>query len=247
MKLIVLGSQSPLASKGHNCPGFLVESSNATILLDCGSGTHSMVKFPEVFHDLHIFISHLHIDHFSDVFIYQLNAYVYQCLGKISKPINIYMPKTPENDANYIASQQFKYAEYKTIAPDTEFKIGDAIISFCPTAHPIETYAIKVREGNKAVVYTADTSFDAHDKLVSFAKGVDLLISESSLLVEHNSPTIKTHLTAEQAGIIAKDSEAKQLMLTHFWHEESVDKYINEARQVFKNVIPAVEGRELNF
>jgi len=245
MKIRILGTMSPIATDGHNCPGVLIESGNSTILLDCGSGTHSMVDFHAISNDLHIFLSHLHTDHFSDVFNYQLASFVYRNLNLLLRPINIYMPKSPDKDASYISSQDLQFAEYGIISSNAEYHIGHCCLSFCQTVHPVETYAVKIREADRKIVYTSDTSFDAHDKLVDFAQGADLLIAEASLLKEHNSPSVNSHLTAEQAGIIAKNAKAKKLMLTHFWHNEDIQKYVEEAKRIFYNVVPATE--DLSF
>ena len=122
-------------------------------------------------------------------------------------------------------------------------KIGNIDISFCPTDHPVETYAVRLSSGGKTIVYTADTSFSAKDKLVQFAKGADLLISESSLLTSYGFPEINSHLTAKQAGIIANEANVRALMLTHFWPEELPKKYVEEAKSIFPKVIAANEGQ----
>lgn len=71
--------------------------------------------------------------------------------------------------------------------------------------------------------------------------------NQSSLLKEHDFPEINSHLTSEQAGIIAKEAGVKGLILNHFWPEEPVQKYVDEAKKVFQNVIPAIEGLTINI
>ncbi len=89
-------------------------------------------------------------------------------------------------------------------------------VSFWEVEHPVKTYAVKVTDGVHTIVYTSDTSYSAKDKIVRFAKNSDLLICESSLLRKHGFPEINSHLTAFQAGIIAKEANVGKLMLTHF-------------------------------
>jgi ribonuclease BN (tRNA processing enzyme) len=242
MRLTVLGTQSPIADETHNCPGFMVEAGDATILLDCGSGTHRMVEMPRRLENLHIFITHLHTDHFNDVFNYQLAAYVYKNLGKLDAPINVYLPETPVVDREYITNQQYQFSTCRYISEGSRFVINSAELTFRLTSHPVETYAVRIRCGGKAVVYTSDTSFEAYGGLAEFAKGADLLVAESSLLTEYDSPAAATHLTAAQAAVIARDAEVGRLVLTHFWHGEDVNKYVEEARRVFPNTVPALEG-----
>ena len=94
------------------------------------------------------------------------------------------------------------------------------------------------------IVYTSDIGNIHMDKTVDFCKDADLLICESSFLRVHNSK-IKTHLTAYEAGEIAKLSNVKKLLLTHFWPEEDKDLYLNEAKSVFGNAMIAEEGKKL--
>lgn len=236
MNLKILGTHSPNAAKGHNAPGYLVTDGTDTILLDCGSGCSSLLSIPEDLINLNIFISHLHWDHFNDTPILQYAAFANSNLGLIKEPIKIWIPASPIDKHELITNEKDSFATFHTINEDTNIKIGKMTVSFCKTDHPIETYAIKVTDGKQTIVYTADTSFSAKDKLVKFAKDCDILLSESSLLKEHGFPEICSHLTAEQAGIIAKEANVKKLVLTHFWPTESIQKYFLEAKKIFENV-----------
>ena len=64
------------------------------------------------------------------------------------------------------------------------------------------------------------------------------------MLKRHGFPEIAAHLTAEQAAIIAKEAGVGKLMLTHFWPEEPVEDYADEAKNIFENVVVAKEGDE---
>ncbi len=242
MKCKVLGIDSPHGTKIHNCPGFLITYESAKILLDCGSGTHKLLNFPEDLNNFSAVISHMHRDHYNDIYNIQYSAFVYHNQKRIQKPIDIYLPATPESRYEDVVGEEYSFANYHKINKDLALKIGEVDLSFCPTDYPVETYAVKLNGGGKTIVYTSDTSFSARDKLVEFAKGADLLISESSLLTSYGFDEINSHLTARQAGIIAKEAGVNYLMLTHFWPEESPDNYSEEAKTVFSNVILAYEG-----
>ena len=60
-------------------------------------------------------------------------------------------------------------------------------------------------------------------------------------------------MTSFEAGIIANKSNAKKLLLTHFWPEEDKMLYLKEAKQNFKNVevckcqYKNVQKRENNY
>lgn len=243
MKLKVLGTQSPYNTKKHNCPGFLIQDGESLLMIDCGSGTHKMLKYPKDLKNLSIIISHLHRDHYNDIYNLQYASHVFHNQKRINDPINIYLPQSPNSINEDIKAETNSFANYHEISENTKLNIGSMEVTFCKTDHPIETYALKVTSRGKSIVYTSDTSFSAKETIVEFAKGADLLICESSLLEEYGFPEINSHLTAKQAGIIAKESKAKELMLTHFWPEELTKKYAKEAKKEFKKVIIAKEGR----
>ncbi len=247
MKLKILGSQSPYNTPGHNCPGYLIVDEDTRLLLDCGSGSHSLLSYPEDLKNLSVVLSHLHRDHYNDVFNLQYSSFVFHNQKRLEKPINIYLPQHPQEIVQDILSENNSFAKYRVIDSNTNLQIGNMNVSFCPTDHPVETYATKIKCGNRTIVYTSDTSYSAKNRLVDFSKGADLLICESSLLKEHGFPEINSHLTAEQAGKIAKEAGVKGLILTHFWPEEPVEKYVQEAKNIFPNVIPAVEGLSIDI
>lgn len=248
MKLKVLGIMSPYAmSMKNNCPGFLITEGETNIMLDCGSGSHKLLNIPNDLNNLNIFLSHLHRDHYNDVFILQYASFTNHNLKRLEKPIRIWLPKTPEDRFKDVTSEKDAFANYHVINELRITHIENLQVSFLKTNHPLETYAIKVTNKEHTIVYTSDTSFSAKDKMVKFAESADLLICESSLLTSYGFPEINSHLTAKQAAIIAKEANVKQLMLTHFWPEEEPENFVKEAKEVFQNVIAAYEGKIIDI
>ena len=247
MNLKVLGTQSPYNTKGHNCPGFFIQDGNNRILLDCGSGSHSLLKYPTDLQNLSVIISHLHRDHYNDVYNLQYSSFVFHNQKRIENPIDIYLPSTPDSIVNDIKEETNAYAKYHSINENTKLKIGNVNISFCKNDHPVETYAIRLDNNGRSIVYTSDTSYSAKDRIAEFAKNADLLICESSLLQSYGFPEINSHLTAKQAAKIAKQANVKGLALTHFWPEEDINKYRDEAKSVFENVVSLKEGQIINI
>ena len=247
MRLKILGTQSPYTTIGHNCPGFLITDEETKLMLDCGSGSHSLLNFPNDLNNLSIILSHLHRDHYNDLYNLQYSSFVFHNQKRLENPINIYMPSTPNVIYEDILSESNSFAKYDTINENANLSIGNLQISFCKNNHPVETYAVKVTNGARTIVYTSDTSFSSKDKLVDFAKGSDLLICESSLLKSYGFPEINSHLTAEQAGIIASEANTKGLILTHFWPEELPEKFVEETKKVFPRVIAANEGKIIDL
>ena len=248
MKVKVLGTVSPFVNFDRNGPGFLVEDGEHKILLDCGCGVTRLLVLPYHLENLHIFISHFHRDHYNGIFNIQYASHIFHNQGKLEHPVEIHLPMLPAIKYDDVVEEEYSFANYhKIIEEFTGVEVGGMTVSFLHTEHTNESYAIKICKGEATIVYTSDISFEAKDKVARFAKDADLLICESSLLEDYGMEKTKSHLTARQAAIIAKEANVRQLMLTHFWPLELEGNYLKEAKQVFDNVICAREGMSINL
>ena len=243
ISLKILGTQSPFCKENCAGPSYYIKYKNTKILLDCGSGSHRFFNINDI-DDLNIFISHLHFDHFCDVFNYMYTSHSLQKLKTANSPINVYLPTYQSNIYSTIKSCDFGNTNFFDIDEYKTYNFDNNItVDFCRIEHSkfVENFAIRVKIENKTIVYTGDMSYSAKDNIIKFAKDADILICEASLLREHNFPEICAHLTAYQAGSIAKSANVKKLILTHFWANESTEKYLLEAKKVFNNVYIAKE------
>ena len=242
MKIKILGTQSPYNTDNHNCPGFLITDGNNRIMLDCGSGSHRMLTYPYDLENLTVIITHLHRDHYNDLFNIQYASLVFHSQSRLNSPVSVFMPASPQIIYEDIYNETNAYCTYSTIDKNTVLNIGNLKIDFMPVIHPMETYAVRINDGKSTFVYTSDTSYAAKDTIVEFAKNADILLSESSLLISDGFPEVNSHLTAKQAATIAREAGVKKLIITHFWPEKSPQQFVDEAKEVFENTFAAVEG-----
>ena len=154
-------------------------------MLDCGSGCHSMLHYPNDLQNLAVILSHLHRDHYKDIYNLQYASFVFHNQKRLEHPIHIYLPSTPSSIFQDITTESNAFTKYTTIVKEASISYG--------------------------------------------------------------FPEISSHLTAKQAGIIAKEAKVNTLMLTHFWPEESPETFVAEAQEVFQNVIPAEEGKIIDL
>jgi ribonuclease BN (tRNA processing enzyme) len=244
--IIPLGTISPYAKGNRNCPGFLIKYNDKKILLDCGNGITRLLNFPEDLNNLSVIITHYHNDHFGDLGALQYASYVYHNLGLINNKIKIYLPE-PDFRFNKksIISNSECFADYFDINDTASILIDDLNITFKDNnSHTIASYMVKIQNKDFKMVYTSDIGTTNFSELKDFCNNADLIICESSFLKTHNSNS-KTHMTAYDAGLLANKSNAKKLLLTHFWPEEDKQLYLEEAKQVFKNVYAAEEGKKM--
>jgi ribonuclease Z len=79
---------------------------------------------------------------------------------------------------------------------------------------------------------------------LELARGVDLLVCESTYLEEHaREAHDHFHMTARQAGELARDAGAKKLVLTHFSQRYGrAEPFLEQASAVFPNAVAAKDG-----
>ncbi len=101
---------------------------------------------------------------------------------------------------------------------------------------------VSVMRRGQSVAFVMDTRMC--DSAVELARGVDLLICESTYLdCDADKAHDNGHLTAAQAATIAKAAGARKLVLTHFSQRyTSVEPFVAEAREIFENVVAANDG-----
>jgi len=95
--------------------------------------------------------------------------------------------------------------------------------------------------------FCSDTLFNL--KITEQISECDLLYHESTFLKKDENFAVKTfHSTAEQAAIIAKNSNVKKLILGHFSSRyNDLDLFLNEAKTVFENCELAIENKSFIF
>jgi ribonuclease BN (tRNA processing enzyme) len=81
-----------------------------------------------------------------------------------------------------------------------------------PVPHTDESVALSLEAPEGRLVYTGDTG--PSSELARWASGCDVLLAECSL---PEARAMDTHLTPEKAGDLAKEADAKRLVLTHFY------------------------------
>jgi ribonuclease BN (tRNA processing enzyme) len=234
MKLTVLGNYGPYPKAGGACSGFLVDSGEAKVLLDCGNGVLSRLLLYIDLQDLDaVILSHLHSDHMSDVMILRYAANVLQLKGQLKSPIKVYAPAEPLEEFERL---RFNNAiELIEIKDTSKLNIKNLNIRFKEVEHGYKNYAVSLEQGSKKFVYSGDTN--SIEELMNFSKGADLLLCEAGLLERDEKCIRAMHLTAKEAGEVATMAGVKRLLLTHFLPDIKVENYMREASSVYSGIM----------
>lgn len=146
---------------------------------------------------------------------------------------------TERINRKYVENIAYHHFDVEEYHQRTQLKIGNMNICFYQTLHPTDTYAVKIESPTGRFVYSADTFYD--ENLIEFFQDADLLLCEASLL--KNQERNCEHLYAYEAAKLASKSHVHKLVLTHFWPEIASIHYVKEAKEFFKNVSSAEEGK----
>lgn len=296
----ILGSGAATPTTRRNPTSQLINFNEKFFLLDCGEGTQLQLrKFKTKFQRInHIFISHLHGDHYFGIFGL---ISTFQLLGR-SQDLHIYAPADLKNliDLNLgisHSSLRFDIIFHPTQSKEKELLYNQKklkIFSF-PLEHRIPTtgflieeqkghkniikekidlYHISIEEikeikegkdlkrGNKIIsndslthpeealrCYAYCTDTRPNDHYPSLIQNATTLYHEATFTKEHQLRAQETfHTTAQQAGEIAKNINAKKLILGHFSARyDNANESINEAKSIFTPTFPAEDGENFSI
>ncbi|WKY45941.1 MBL fold metallo-hydrolase [Eubacteriaceae bacterium ES2] len=229
MKLTVLGNTGPFPGPGGACSGYLLQVNNRRIVLDFGNGTFAnLQKFLSIHEIDMIILSHLHPDHFSDLYVLR---YALQNSG-LKMPV--YAPSEPPLEA---ASLFYKdIYQIKNISEESKIEIDDINITFKKMKHPVLDFAIKIETPQKTFVYTGDTTYI--EDLIDFSREVDALLIDAAFLEDTES---LIHCCVKQACEIGNKALVKKLILTHFNPYVDPKKYLEKGESIFEGAIEITE------
>jgi ribonuclease Z len=111
----------------------------------------------------------------------------------------------------------------------------------------IQLADVSLLKRGQSFAFVMDTRYCAN--AVKLAHEVDTLVAESTFLNVHTAEALKHgHLTAAQAATIAKEAQAKHLILTHF-SQRYADQgdFVGEASPIFPEVVAVKDGDNIDL
>lgn len=250
MRLTILGASPWVQNPGGACSGYLVQTSETRLLLDCGSGVVGKLRQHSELADVDaIFISHLHADHCFDLVPY-CHGLRYGLGDPNERRPTLYLPPDDPDRLELLAGPYsdagpgffadiFRLGIYSV---DDPTRIGDIVVHFRRVEHYVPTYAMRIESAGRVLIYSADTG--PCQSVETLAQAADLFVCEATFLTREEAPGNWGHMAAAEAGAIAMRADVKQLMLTHFLHGVDDERRRAEAQRTFANrVTLAEEGR----
>lgn len=217
MKITVLGCNGTYPTPGRPASGYLVETATTRVWVDAGSGTFAALQdhLDPASLDA-VVLTHEHSDHCLDVFGF---AYARR-YGQPSLPaIPTFAPQSVRERLEAFVGRQgsvvFEALDFRPATAGSVVEFDDVRLTFCMTNHPVPTVAVRIDGGDMVVGYTSDTG--VHPDLVGFFESVDVLLVEASYQGTSADKPWPHHLTAHEAGELARSAKVRRPILTHLW------------------------------
>lgn len=229
LAVTVIGCAGTFSGPDNACSGYLVRGGGTTVLLDAGPGTLASLQHHVRPTELDaVVVSHSHPDHWGDVPVMR-NALHY-VLGHHGVPL-------------YSTAETLGFVE--SVFPDgigaafrpeviidgSEISIGALRVRCSRTAHPPETLGLRVDFDGRSIAYSADTG--PAWSLGELGREIDLGICEATWLASDGFEVDDLHMSAEQAGRLARADRVERLVVTHVPPTGSVDLVVAEASAAY--------------
>jgi ribonuclease Z len=241
IKIVVLGSGTPVPSTTQAGAAILVQAGGEHFLFDCGRGCSTRLAQynPALISRIDkLFITHLHSDHVVGIPDIWLNGWTQGRAG----PLRVW---GPEGSADLMEGLRSAYAadigyrtspgspdptpikrDVRTIDKDgVVFDQGGVRITAFRVIHAnIPAFGYRVDYGGKSVLISGDATVSPN--LVTYGKGVDVALLEvaSPAMIDFLERTfsrpvadriVGTHLTADQAGAIFSEINPRLAIYYH--------------------------------
>ncbi|HEX6263308.1 MAG TPA: MBL fold metallo-hydrolase [Actinomycetota bacterium] len=239
MELTVLGSDGTWPRADGAASGYIVSHDGFVVWQDMGTGTMAHLQRHLGLLDVDaVIVSHVHADHFVDLFPY---FYARRYGAATPAPsIPLVVPTGTEERIRCMLSQagweEFPDSfQLHEIEPGAGLELGPFRVSTARMAHPVPTLGVRYEADGVALAYSADTG--PTDELVDLARGVDLLVAEATWLEDGKDYPPDLHMTAKEAGEQAAKADAGRLMLAHIQPIFDPDHSREKASEAFEGAV----------
>lgn len=223
LRVTVLGCDGGYPGPGGAASGYLVEGAATRLWLDAGSGTLAALQSRMDLADLDaVVLSHEHPDHRGDL----EGLAVALAFQVRRRDLPVYAPAGLRALVYHDFPGVFAWNE---VAGGDAFHVGGLSLTFSRTDHGPETLAVRVQAGGRSLAYSADTG--PGWSLEELGPGIDLALCEATWLRDREGEA--SHLSARQAGAMAKEAGVGRLVLTHRWPAVPAEESAGEGGEAF--------------
>lgn len=234
MRLDVLGSAGTYPSADSASSGYLISDGQTKILCDAGFGTFAeLTRRVEPDQLDAVVLSHRHPDHCVDLLALH-HALAYGPFEKHGMPV-FCAPGVGSRLAEFLGAGEghvfFDVFDFHQVGETNHVVVGSIDLRFAVTAHSVPTIATRFEAGGRVLTYSADTG--PGGGFPELAAGSNVLLCEASIGGERDEHHFVHHLTAREAGEVARLAGAQKLILTHLPPNLNTQSSLAAARAAF--------------
>jgi ribonuclease BN (tRNA processing enzyme) len=238
MRVRVIGSSGTFPAPGRPAAGFLIEHGSTRVWCDTGPGTFVAMPVDSDLVDA-VVISHQHADHCTDL-LTAFHAWTYRPGPREGIPV--FAPQSVwDRITAFVDHGQESVFEttfdFQAVGDGDKARIGDIDLTFAAMDHSVPTVGSRWVADGRSLFYTGDTGPGGNWK--EAARGADVMLSEASYQESNKDPTYPFHMSAADAGSLAREIGAKRLVLTHIPPYLEVARSVHEAEQTFDRPVAA--------
>jgi ribonuclease Z len=238
-RIILLGTSNAIPDPDHENTHMAIVGNDGVVLVDCvGSPKVRLEKAGIQLSSISdLILTHFHPDHVSGVPLLLMNMWLsgreeplriyglHHCLERVEDVMSLYhWDKWPQFFP--VAFHRLPEREFIRVLERDGLKIFSS-----PVRHLVPTIGLRLENegGNRTVVYSCDT--EPCPAVVRLAAGADVLIHEAT-------GAGMGHSSASQAGSVARESEAGELILIHYPNEDiETDTLLEQASETFQGEV----------
>jgi ribonuclease BN (tRNA processing enzyme) len=239
LSLTVLGNSGSYPGPGGACSGYLVQADGFNVLLDAGPGTVANLQHHIGFADVDaVVLSHSHPDHWTD-FMVMRTAFKW---GLDREDVPIYGTDETRVMAETIAVSGLEPTiDWHVVGDGDQVEVGPIVLSFSATDHYVETLAVRVDHDRRSLAYSADTG--PGWSFAELGPNIGLALCEATDATDDVSAGV-LHLSAHQAGTMARLAGVERLVLTHLLPGSDADEHRRVGEDAFGGPIEIADIHE---
>lgn len=245
-EVVVLGCSGTRPGPGRACSSYLFRTPEANVLVDCGYGSTCNLQRIMAPEDLDaVVISHEHPDHCVDL-IGMYYALRFHEDGPLSLDVHAppgvgeFLSQMLSGDSQSVFSD---VCHFHDVEAGDRLTFGDLEMHFYASLHPVPTISVRATHDGKVVTYSADSAGGSW--LEEAARDADLFICEASWVGDPSGYPEGVHLTAGQAGDLARKAGAERLVLTHIWPQNDRERSRREASETYGAPVDLADDGQL--